>query len=273
MEIAKERLDITFIDLEVSPSTKKIADFGALRLKANQPDLQFHNASASDFLGFISNTEFICGHNIYSHDLKYLEKVIPSGILAKCSFIDTLLYSPLLFPSKPYHYLVKDDKLNPDDLNNPLNDSLAARDLLFDEIDAFKKLDPELRLIFFELLGKQLEWKGFFTYLEYQGSYDRKLVEAYQNAESLIERRFAEKICENANLYTMISQKPVELAYCLALINANDRYSITPPWVLKSYPDVEKVYHLLRNKPCITGCPYCDSALDIYRGLKKFFWL
>lgn len=273
VEILNRNISISFIDIEVQPSTGKVLDYGGVRIndQSGREQSTFHSSHLSDFVGFIKDSEFICGHNIFSHDLKYLEKVIPPGYLAKCSFIDTLLFSPLLFPSKPYHHLVKDDKLNPDDLNNPLNDSLAARDLLFDEIDAFKKLDPELRLIFFELLGKLEAWKGFFRYIDHYGNYDKAQVQPYQDVETLIERRFAKEICENAGLYRIIRNQPVELAYCLALINANDRYSITPPWVLKSYPDVEKVYHQLRNKPCITGCSYCDSSLDIYKGLKKFF--
>ncbi|MFT3920079.1 hypothetical protein [Cloacibacterium sp.] len=28
---------------------------------------------------------------------------------------------------------------------------------------------------------------------------------------------------------------------------------------------------LLRNKPCISGCEYCDNFLDAHKGLKKFF--
>jgi ATP-dependent DNA helicase RecQ len=29
--------------------------------------------------------------------------------------------------------------------------------------------------------------------------------------------------------------------------------------------------HILRNKPCLTGCGYCDLALDVKRGLKEYF--
>src|SRR6185436_8935627 len=73
----------------------------------------------------------------------------------------------------------------------------------------------------------------------------------------------------------IISENPIELAYCLSLINSfiihKKVHSITPPWVLKNYPDVERIMLLLRSKPCITGCIYCNNALDIYKGLKKFF--
>ena len=41
--------------------------------------------------------------------------------------VDTLYISPLLFPERPYHRLVKDDKLVSDQMNNPVNDCEKAR--------------------------------------------------------------------------------------------------------------------------------------------------
>ncbi|MFA6949889.1 MAG: RecQ family ATP-dependent DNA helicase [Lentimicrobiaceae bacterium] len=273
MEVAKGKISISFIDIEVQPATNKVLDFGCVRFNdpAGLDHAELHSSHLTDFINFIKNTDFLCGHNLFSHDLKYLTNIIPPEHFENCNFIDTLLYSPLLFSTRPYHHLLKDDKINSEELNNPLNDSLSAKDLLFDEILAFKHLDAELRSIYYELLGKLYEWKGFFNYVNYQCSNDKSMIEGYSSTEDLIIRRFSNEICENSNLTYIIRNKPVELAYCLALINAHDRYSITPPWVLKSYPEVEKVMVRLRNKPCITGCPYCDIALDIHQGLKKFF--
>jgi len=45
-----------------------------------------------------------------------------------------LFLSPLLFPEKPYHRLLKDDKLQPEELNNPVNDSKKAEELFYDEV-------------------------------------------------------------------------------------------------------------------------------------------
>lgn len=62
--------------------------------------------------------------------------------------IDTLFLSPLLFPAKPYHSLLKDDKIQTEEMNNPLNDAIKARDLFYDEVEAFKNIDEELKQIF-----------------------------------------------------------------------------------------------------------------------------
>ena len=110
---------IAFIDTEVGLDTKRTMDYGAIR----DDGAQIHSRSLSEFSLFIKDCGFVCGHNIIHHDLQYLH--IPQQIQA----IDTLYLSPLLFPQRPYHRLVKDDKLQVDELNNPLNDAIKAQDL------------------------------------------------------------------------------------------------------------------------------------------------
>ncbi|MGE4272581.1 MAG: hypothetical protein AB7E31_06875 [Desulfitobacterium sp.] len=102
---------IAFIDTEIEPKSKKILDMGSVKGDGST----FHSNSMADFTAFLKKSEYLCGHNI----------------------IDTLYLSPLLFPNRPYHALLKDDKLQTEDVNNPLNDSIKARDLFFDEVTAF----------------------------------------------------------------------------------------------------------------------------------------
>jgi len=115
--------EIVFIDAEVEINGKKVLDIGAVTGDGRE----FHCGSLSGFAQFISSCKYICGHNILNHDLKYLDEVISKGTAEH--FIDTLYLSPLLFPKKPYHRLLKDDKIVADELNNPLNDAKKARDL------------------------------------------------------------------------------------------------------------------------------------------------
>ena len=71
----------------------------------------------------MQNLQFLCGHNIIDHDAKYIE--VPGN----AKLLDTLYLSPLMFPNKPYQRLLKDDKLLSDELNNPLNDAIKAKEL------------------------------------------------------------------------------------------------------------------------------------------------
>ena len=262
----KEQLttrSVAFIDTEIDPKNQRILDIGAIKDNGGS----FHKTSIAEFTRFIAGTEFICGHNILNHDIKYIGKaVIDAGISPK-NIIDTLFLSPLLFPTNPYHSLLKDDKLQSEDINNPLNDSIKAKDLFYDEITAFSQADETLKPIFYLLLKGRKEFSAFFHFIAY--------TTPDWDIENLIRRKFKSEICEHIDLKKIITERPIELAYCLSLIHSfilhKKIHSITPPWVLKNYPEVERIMFLLRNKPCISGCEYCNGALNIHKGLKKFF--
>ena len=79
------------------------------------------------------------------------------------------------------------------------------------------------------------------------------------------------RICQNVELEPLIEHYPCELAYALALIDTTDHRSITPGWVLHNYPSVEFIIKKLRYTPCLAGCTYCNSQLDVHRSLKSLF--
>src|SRR5215203_5466997 len=132
---------IAFIDTEIELKSRKILDIGGIKGDGNS----FHSNSITDFITFLNGTEFICGHNILNHDLKYIQKAVDGAGINSSKVIDTLFLSPLLFPTKPYHALVKDDKLQTEDANNPLNDSIKAKNLFFNEVAAFQQADETLK--------------------------------------------------------------------------------------------------------------------------------
>lgn len=254
---------ITFIDTEIEPTKGKVLDIGAVKHNGNH----FHQSSFMDFTQFLKGSEYVCGHNILNHDIKYIGKAIYDAGINPSNIIDTLYLSPLLFPTKPYHALLKDDKLQTEDTNNPLNDSIKARDLFNSEVAAFWQTDKTLKEVFCLLLNSTKEFGAFFRFLNYKS--------ISSDVETLIRIKFDDQICEHSDLTKIIAEHPIELAYCLSLINSFITYrkvhSITPPWVLRNYPQVERIMLLLRSKPCITSCSYCNNALDIHKGLKNFF--
>lgn len=252
---------VSFFDLEIDPNKNSILDIGCVRWD----DSTFHESSVQKFTEFIKDSDFIAGHNVFKHDLKYIHQYLGAATFGSLKTIDTLYLSPLLFLSKPYHHLLKDDKLQVDELNNPLNDSIKAKHLFYDEVTAFQNIDDSLKKIFFNLLSDQEEFSCFFKYLNYAN----KLSD--EELESSIQSFFSKKVCDHANIGRLVGEAPTALAYSLALINSNDKYSITPPWVLHNFPDVERVLFLLRGRPCVTGCSYCDEALNPYKALKRHF--
>ncbi|HAE41331.1 MAG TPA: RecQ family ATP-dependent DNA helicase [Clostridiales bacterium] len=250
---------VVFIDTEIQPNKGTILDIGGIK----GDNSTFHSTDIGAFTAFLRGSSFVCGHNIIDHDMEYVGNAVRDAGIAESDVIDTLHLSPLLFPARPYHALVKDDKLQSEEKNNPLNDSKKAMELFVDEVDAFHRLDQDMKNIYFKLLKDQKHFRAFFKYVDYRP-------ESF-NIERAIRDKFKGQICHNANLLKLITVQPVELAYSLALIHADSRYSITPPWVLRNYPAVEKVMFLLKSNPCLTGCVHCNEAWDIHKGLKRFF--
>ena len=253
--MSSQPLQVCFLDIEVDPQSGKLLDFGAIKADGST----FHGTNIHQFKTFVEGTLIVCGHNILGHDLPHLRQ---KG-LEFTHVIDTLYLSPLLFPRRPYHSLVKDDKLQTDTLSNPLNDAIKSKDLFYDECSEFLALDPTLQTVFYGLLHRTPEFKGFFYYLN--------LHHSLVDIPSLIHNHFLGKICSSAPLSTLVNEKPIALSYALALINSEDRYSITPPWVLQRFPDTDRIMTLLRGRPCLQGCPYCSAEFDVHAGLQRIF--
>ena len=247
---------VVFVDLEVGVHDRRIHDIGAVR----EDGATFRSSDLQDFRHFLGAATVLCGHNIIHHDMRYLAPLLGTD---RYALVDTLYWSPLLFPERPYHALLKDDKLLQDELNNPLSDAKKAKELYDDEVAAFLSLDGEMQGIYAALLSGVAEFDGFLRLnasLRLTGS-----------VEDAIRRRFEAKICSHASVGGLVRRYPVELAYALALIGTSSSDSITPPWVAKTYPKVENVINYLCNTPCKEGCPHCREKLDVCKGLKRLF--
>ena len=255
-EVSHDASRYGFVDIEVGIKDRKIHDIGALRWDG----AVYHSANRQELMNFLKDVDFVCGHNIINHDARYLfgEKT------HRCLLVDTLFLSPLLFPERPYHRLLKDDKLISEQMNNPVNDCEKARDLLMDEVARWKGLSPSVQEIFSTLLQDHDEFKGFFAFVNARIGRKESLAE-------LIRSEYRGRICEHADIESAINLYPCELAYALALIDTTDHRSITPGWVLHNYPNVENMVRLLRHTKCTEGCAYCNRELDVHVNLKRFF--
>ena len=247
---------IVFVDLEVGIDDRRIRDVGAVR----GDGAILHSSDLSSVRQFLENAAVLCGHNIVRHDMQFLAPVLDGR---SYTLVDTLHWSPLLFPERPYHALLKDDKLRKDELNNPVSDAKKAQSLYEDEVAAFLALDEDMQGIYEGLLHGVEEFKGFLSL-----NSSRRLSCPVEEA---VFRRYGVRICSHANVAALVRCYPVELAYALALIGTSGADSITPPWVAKTYPKVENVINYLCNVPCKKGCPHCRGMLDVRKGLKRFF--
>lgn len=255
-EVSNDASRYAFVDVEVGLKDKRIHDIGILRWDG----AKYHSADKRAAISFLEDVDFVCGHNVIHHDMKYLL----GDEVQRWQLVDTLYVSPLLFPERPYHHLLKDDKLMNEQMNNPVNDCEKACDLLMDEIAKWKALPDAHRFIYATLLRDVPEFAGFLAMVDAEVCDETTLVEHIHTA-------YDGRICRHADLAAIIEQQPVELAFALALISTTERNSITPPWVLHNYPNVENVVHRLRHTRCAEGCNYCRKYLDAHYNLKYFF--
>ena len=263
------------VDVEVGLGDHKVHDIGALR----DDGAVYHGCSKGELMDFLRDVEFVCGHNIIHHDAKYLFGDDDSPF----AIVDTLYLSPLLFPERPYHRLLKDDKLMSEQMNNPVNDCEKARDLLMDEMACWQALPGRKQRIFTSLLQGKEEFQGFLSMVgDYKSppttckspptTCKSPLTTAGTNPSALIWNEYRGRICQYADVVALVEQYPVELAYALSLIDTTDERSITPGWVIHTYPAVEYVMGVLRQRRCTEpDCEYCSRFLDIHSNLKAFF--
>ena len=256
MPISRDTSRFAFIDVEVGVKDHKIHDIGVVRWDG----AILHTGDKWELFDFLEEVDFICGHNIIHHDVKYLF----GEDAHKWMLVDTLYLSPLLFPERPYHRLLKDDKLMSEQMNNPVNDCEKAQDLLMDEVARWNMLSDERKIIFATLLQGIPEFDGFLSFVKAKSEKTNSLT-------NLIRSAYYGKICEHADVESILVNFSCELAYALSLVDTTDHRSITPPWVLRNYPNVEYVVRLLRHTRCNNGCHYCNKLLDVHYNLKQFF--
>jgi len=255
---------IAFFDLEVNlPPKPRISSIGIWFQGRT-----WHTQSISDFEQFVNEARYLCGHNIFAHDLLYLKNAGGSDLFFQKHFIDTLYLSTLLFSNRPYHRLVKDYRLKSDYFNNPVEDSKIAADLLQDCISAYFTLPESFRQILLGLLNKTPWFAAFFELIgERLNSFS-----GIPQQEANIQQYFKDRICSNADIAFLLADQPVALACALTLLEAPDTGSIIPPWLLHTFPVIPDVLRSLRTNSCQKpDCHYCKQNLSAVVGLKKYF--
>ena len=243
--------NIVFFDLEVNKNGA-VVDIGA----TTDGTSVFHSDKIQHFYNYIQGKKYVVAHNYFAHDGKYVKldkDQIP---------IDTLVWSPLLFPKNASHKLTKDDKVLTIDPNNPHSDSKKVRDLFNRLVAAFKALPKAQKEIYYLLLRKQEEYAGF---LHFNG-----IKVGFKNTKALIEKEFGAYFCSNAPLNYYIKNNPVELAYVLSIISFV-KDSLIPHWVNNKFPKVQTILHELRGIPCRKGCEYCNNYLSAEKALSFYF--
>jgi len=251
--------DVLFIDIETDRKGE-ITDCGALF-----QGQELHEKHTTRLETWIDEATIICGHNILAHDIPELKKILTEELFEGKRYIDTLLWSPLIFSENPYHHLVKGYKIvNDTDANNPLSDCKLTKELLLDELVGFRNLEESYSKILSTLFASNSAFNSFLQF----GSFTKVDSEPAE----LVYRLLKNKICRSVDLNSLTEQHPVELAYALAILRLDNNESILPYWVQHQFPDSEQILDILRFSYCgEPECSYCSNTLDPRSALNKYF--
>lgn len=269
--------EAVYLDLETHPDGTILA-VGAVRGDA------VFSAKGSSTQGVLTELDRFCqgasalaGHNISRHDLPVLQKIRPDLALFDLPVIDTLILSPLAFPEKPYHRLVKDYKLVSASRNDPVADARLSAELLQDEVESFQAMGAQdilLPAFYAHAFAQAGAPYGAMAPLFGTESVEAGL--SSRDALALVFSVAEGKVCPHAD--KQIAEflgDPLfwpSAAYALAWLTVAGESSVLPPWVRHSYPLVKAILTTLRESPCgHNDCPYCEALHNPRTQLKKYF--
>lgn len=252
------KYNMLFLDLETTKDGK-IKDIGALFGSKELPPNKIEILKS-----WIDKSQIICGHNILEHDIPILKEKLGDDLFDGKKYIDTLLWSPLLFAKKPYHRLVKGYKLiNEKEYSNPLSDCKLTKQLLNEELEAFDKLTDQVKLAFNYLLRND---NNYLPFLDLCNIPNKAIT--FSNITEL----FSGSICSSVNTKAIVDDDPIAFAYALAIVLTNDNYSICSSWVLHKIPRAQELLEELRFNNCgKSECTFCENNLNPKKALFNYF--
>ncbi len=225
---------VLYLDIETDRDGKKIYEIGVLcgekSHKNSSPE------AIASFVRLCSSAEFLCGHNLFDHDLPHIEeKSRLFRDLARFTPIDTLPISLLFFNERTHHALPKTYKNEDEFRNDPVKDCELTRTLLTKIVERFASFPEGERSLFASLLRNEEKFHGFFDYLE-----GMRMLPSLRDEEELYTQILThfETVIDRDYLRDMILNSRSELAYILALLSPRIEIKAHPPKVLYDYPDI-----------------------------------
>jgi ATP-dependent DNA helicase RecQ len=266
------------VDLEVTLAGR-ITHIGAILGDRRQSGTQ---ATGLAFLDtFAREASAVLGHNLADHDLPRLRAVSPDLPIHLLPVIDTLILSPIAFPSNPYHRLVKDYKLVRESQNDPVADARLAGTLFLDQWEALERLHAAHPVLFTALhfllaTGNTTEDRIAAGFEWLFGLIARNAVIPNSDRGRRAVREWVDRhACPAAGIpeeaFANREQRQA-LAFALSWLGVAGGNSVLPPWVRKRHANAATWIRRWRCQPCSNReCPWCSKHHDARVQLKQWF--
>jgi len=267
-----------FLDLETSDEGR-IYGLGAVF--GDRKPLRANNARAvQDALSVLrrwaNEASFVCGHNSLLHDFPLLERTSFGSIAAE-KRLDTLLLSPLAFPKKPYHALVKDGKLVSSSRNDPIEDSKCCSNVLEECVAEFSRIQRD-DLLLYAMALEAAGLVGIARLIRAQYESDPTIVSPADSTSS--ESDFIERFkalnygrCCLESLPSIAEPDDyLVFAYIHSWLNVSGADSVLPYWLCHRFPQIRAYLHMVRIRHCSsTDCAYCSEIHSPTKALQRYF--
>lgn len=264
---------ILFLDLETGRDGTRIWELGAVF--GDRPPISTAGVAVKDALlelrSWIDEADLVCGHNALAHDFPILAR-LGSVEVPSAKQVDTLMLSPLAFPKKPYHALVKEGKLVSASKNDPVADAICCRKVLEECLREFAVLPDRERALYiaaFELAGQL----GGASVLRHSGGRLEPMVPTNPNAFLAAFREMNVGRCCLEQLPPMDEPDHfLVLAYIHAWLNVAGSDSVLPFWLCHRFPAIRRILHGLRARHCGDArCVYCNKTHSPEAALRRIF--
>lgn len=260
------------IDLEVHPADERLLAVGACRPgreafrrdKVGEPLVWL-----KEMAELADGAEYILGHNIIAHDLKWIERHDPTNPILQLKAIDTLVLAPLAFPQHPYHKLWKGYKPTPQSSNDPLRDAEAAVTFFGETWEALRG-NRHLQLLQ-SILQSDPRTRGTGDALHFLSGHQR--LDESAMAEIVL-REFAPYACQTQMEQALAGKNIPQAAWAFFIGWApwSEGASRPAPWVTYNFPEFLNLIDKIRGTSCGT-CAYCKAYHDPTENLKTHFRL
>ena len=261
---------LAFIDLELKGAA--LTSLGALHDHAPNTPLRARGRAALTALdAFLQEADLIAGHNLRAWDLPWLAAHHPASRALALPAIDTLHLSVLCWPERPYHRLVKGEKLVVDALSDPVADCLSARTVLAEArlaLTSMARHHPARAAFLHAALttpGTGIDSPAYALLFDLP---IRSLPGTWTALLPDLEGRACTTVL--AQLDPTVST--AALAFLVAWLTVEVPGSILPGWVRRAFPAVPELITRLREHPCADpACAWCQTEHDPKGLLARHF--
>lgn len=214
-----------------------------------------------DLIGWLRPDDVVVGHNLHRFDRPAIAGRWPHSPLLQMPTIDTLELSVLAFPRRPYHRLIKDDRLVRDARPSPLSDVRASERVLEDAVAAWNPspLIPHADIPDHARQG----WRQLYSLNEWPWRQDQPLD---------LRSRWDGLVCTNS---PRLSSSRVDMALVMldAWLGVQDEAgSVLPRWVREIWPEIRLLARDLRATACDDpSCAWCATNLNPDHWLREVF--